>query len=203
MGQFIDQHHFGAPGNDGLGIHLLECDAAIGDLLARNDLQVSNLCLRLGAVMRLHVAHHDVGAPALAAMPLIEHGIRLPDSSHRSQVDAQPAAPMWVAPGFRSCLIAYSRCGGTRNFQVAISQAIALEELLRIGAPLFAWSLFVGRLLGHSLPTSHSALQQCCISRSQAVGNAATASRSYNYKAYSGSGVRNGIISAHPTPGSD
>ena len=36
MGQFIDQRHFGMPGNDGLGIHLLKCDAAIGDLLARN-----------------------------------------------------------------------------------------------------------------------------------------------------------------------
>src|SRR5436305_13166214 len=120
MGQFIDQRHFGMPGNDSLGIHLRKCDAAIGDLLARNELQIPNLCLRLGAVMRLHVAHHDIGAPALAAMPLIEHGIRLPGSSHRSQVDAQPTASVWVAPGFRSCLISYSRCGGTTTVEVAV-----------------------------------------------------------------------------------
>src|SRR5438105_15929944 len=103
--------------------------------------------------MRLHVAHHDVGAPALAAMPLIEHGIRLPGPSHRSQVDAQPTAPVRVATRTRSCLLSRNRCCGESNFQVAISQAIALEELLWIGTPLFAL-LFVGRLLRHRDPIS-------------------------------------------------
>ncbi len=157
VGQFIDQHHFGMPRNNGLGIHLFERYPAVGDFLTRNHLQIPQLRLRLGPTVRLHVAHHHVGTPALAAVPLVQHRIGLPRSGSRGQVDAQPAAPVWVAPGCRlRCDPGAGPWRGRccrRSFQVAVAQAIAAQELLGIRTPLLAFTLFfVGRLLSHHIP---------------------------------------------------
>jgi hypothetical protein len=97
--------------------------------------------------MCLHVAHNDVGAPALAAMPLVQHGIRFAYPGSRTQIDTEPTTLVLVATGCRCSLL---RPGG-RHTQVAVTQAITLEELLWVRAALFM-AMFVRLLLRHSAP---------------------------------------------------
>src|SRR5947209_1005997 len=105
--------------------------------------------------MRLHIAHHDVGAPVLAAMPFVEHSIRLARPGSRGQVDAQASALVWVPSGLRGDLT--SRCGRGRgrDLQVTVTQAIAPQQFLWIRSPLLA-ALWFARLLfgllGHDTP---------------------------------------------------
>src|SRR5947209_20582392 len=95
--------------------------------------------------MRLHVAHHHVSASTLAAMPLVEHRIRFARSGHGTQVDTQPPTLALVTIRTGSSLRSLSR---QRSSQVAITQAVAPEQLLGVGASLFAlW--FVGSMRRH------------------------------------------------------
>src|SRR5579884_2544403 len=103
--------------------------------------------------MGLHIPHHHIGTPTLAAMPFIEHGIRFADPSRRAQVDTQATTPVWIPTRLRGGLLCRYRCGRGRSFQVAITQAIAPEQLLWIGTSLFAlW--FIGPILRHKTPIS-------------------------------------------------
>ena len=156
MGQLVDQRHLGVPGDDGLAVHLFERHPPVRDLFARDDLQVPDLRLRLGPSVRLDVADYHIGAPALAPVPLVQHGVGLARAGGRGQVDAQATAPVCIAPGRRL------RCGrgpcawhgcGLRSFQVSVAQAVAAQELFWIGASLFTFTLcFVGRFLSHHVP---------------------------------------------------
>src|SRR2546430_3933106 len=106
--------------------------------------------------MRLHVTHYDIGAPVLAAMPFVEHSIRLARPGSRGQVDPQSSALVWVPSGLRGDLT--SRCtrrGRGRDLYVTVTQAIAPQQFLRIRSPLLAALWFVMRLfrlLGHDTP---------------------------------------------------
>src|SRR5712691_889529 len=105
--------------------------------------------------MRLHIAHYDVGAPVLAAMPFVEHSIRLARPGSRGQVDAQASALVWVPPGLPGDLISRCRLGRGRDLQVTVTQAIAAQQFLWIRSPLLAALWFVRRLfrlLGHDTP---------------------------------------------------
>src|SRR5215469_883395 len=138
------------PGDNGLGIHFFERHSAICDLFARDDLQISDLCLRLGAAMRFHVANDHVCPTALAAVPLVQHGIGLARPRRRGQVDAQAAALVRVPPALWGGLRTCSWCGHGRNSQVPVTQAIATQQFLWIWASLFALPRFLGWLVSHN-----------------------------------------------------
>ena len=67
--QLVHQRDLWMARNDRLSVHLLERDAAILDLLARDDLQVADLLGRQRAAMRLDIADDDISsrAPCAAA----------------------------------------------------------------------------------------------------------------------------------------
>src|SRR5579884_810708 len=93
--------------DDGIRVHLLERYPTIGDLFAWDNLQVSDLRRSLRSPVSLYIADHHVGAPALSTVPLIQHGVGLPRTGSRRQVDAQPPASVRVAA---VCSL-WSNCG--------------------------------------------------------------------------------------------
>ena len=60
VGQLVDQHEVGLPGEDGVEVHLLERHAAVHHRLARDDLEPGDLGERLLAPVRLDDAADDV-----------------------------------------------------------------------------------------------------------------------------------------------
>src|SRR4051812_8312369 len=96
--------------------------------------------------MRLHVTHYDIGAPVLAAMPFVEHSIRLARPGSRGQVDTQASVLVWVPSGLRGDLTSRCRRGRGRDLQVPVTQAIAPQQFLWIRSPLLAALWFVRRL---------------------------------------------------------
>jgi hypothetical protein len=74
-------------------------------------------------------------------MTFVQHGIRLARSGRRAEVDAQATAPVRVALCSRLNLLIRRNGRSERSLQVAIAQAIAPQEFLRIGPPLltFPW----------------------------------------------------------------
>ena len=66
VGELVDEHALGLAGEDRVDVHLLEGDAAVVDLLARDHLERRRAapCV-FGAPVRLEIADDDV-APALA-----------------------------------------------------------------------------------------------------------------------------------------
>jgi hypothetical protein len=92
VGELVDQHDVGASLEDRLDVHLLLDGAAVGDLLARHDLEALELALGLRPAVRLDVADDQVGAPLDAAVALVEHGVGLADARRCAEVDTQPPA---------------------------------------------------------------------------------------------------------------
>ncbi len=89
--QFVDQHHLGLAGNDGIDVHLLPIGVAVMDLLPRHHRKVSDLLDGVGALVRLDESDHHV-SPALEAPPsLVEHGAGLAHAGRRAEVDPELA----------------------------------------------------------------------------------------------------------------
>ena len=76
----------------GVGIHLLDDDAAVLDATARDDLEAVEQLERVRPPVRLDEADHDVRAALAPSMALLEHAVRLADAGRHAQVDAQPSA---------------------------------------------------------------------------------------------------------------
>src|SRR5579884_3328255 len=146
MSQFVNQGHLGVPRDDSIWIHLLERHPSILDFFARDDLQISYLRLCLRTAMRLHIADHHIRASPLAAMALVEHGIRLTCPCRSGQVDAQATSSTCIA-GLSLHLGGKNR----RDSKVAIPQAITTQQFFRVWPSLFPFALlfFVGYLLSH------------------------------------------------------
>src|SRR5579859_1464828 len=157
MRQFIDQHHSGMAGDDSVCVHLFERHPPVAHLLAWNDLQITDLRLRLRAFVRLHIADYYIGAAALAAVSFVEHGVGLASAGCRAEIDAQASAPPDVGYGsLRRCtwLLFAGRLNVRRRWrgQVAVAQPISARQFLRVGASLLARAFFVvGHLLFHDL----------------------------------------------------
>jgi hypothetical protein len=65
----------------------IEHRAAVFDDSPGHDLEVANLGNRVGPIVRLEEADHDVGAPLLAPPAFVKHGVCLPDTRCRAEVD--------------------------------------------------------------------------------------------------------------------
>ena len=91
VGQLVHEDHGGSADHHGLGVHLLDDDAAVLDAASGDDLEALHQGTHDGSPVRLHEAHRDVGAPVGATMALLQHAIGLADTGRHAQVDAQPA----------------------------------------------------------------------------------------------------------------
>ena len=91
MCQLIDQRDLWVPGDHGVGIHLVDDHALIGDRQRRHDLQVADLLGGVGPAMGFHEADHHVGATLFPAVRLLQHGVGLAYTRCGAQVDTQPA----------------------------------------------------------------------------------------------------------------
>ena len=76
---------------DGVGIHLLELRAGVGDDAARNDFEAFGLGDGVLAAVRLEVADDDVHALAAQLLGLLQHAVGLADPGGVAQVDLEPA----------------------------------------------------------------------------------------------------------------
>ena len=60
MRQLVDEHDLRLARQDRVGVHLLDDHPAVRDALARDDLEIADLRLGLGAAVRLDEAGDDV-----------------------------------------------------------------------------------------------------------------------------------------------
>ena len=91
VGELVDQADRRPARQDGVEVHLAERDAAVLDDAGRDDLEVADLLLGLGAAVGLDEADDDVHALGLEPMPLAEHRVGLADAGRRAEVDLEPA----------------------------------------------------------------------------------------------------------------
>ena len=89
----------GMPGQDRVGVHLLDDDAAILDPPARDDLEPVEQLLGLRPAVRLDEADDEVRAARGPAMALLEHPVGLADAGRHPEVDPQPATLALAARG--------------------------------------------------------------------------------------------------------
>ena len=92
VGELVDKGDGGVAGDDRVGVHLLHGDAAVLDALPRHDLQAVQESGGVAPAVGLYEADHDVGAPVVAAMGLLEHLVGLADAGGHAHVDPQTAA---------------------------------------------------------------------------------------------------------------
>ena len=110
VGELVDQGERRCTREHGVEIHLLELERPVLGAQPRNDLEALGEGRRLGAVVWLEVADHDV-APLLLGLPALEeHAVRLADSRRHSQQD--PVVPS------RHALMLRSRLWTTRSISL-------------------------------------------------------------------------------------
>ena len=80
MGQLVDEGDGGMPRDEGVGVHLLDGDVAVGDAAPRDDLQALDEGRRVGPAVGLDEADDHVGPAILAAVALLEHPVGLADA---------------------------------------------------------------------------------------------------------------------------
>ena len=88
--ELVDDAHLRLASEDGVDIHLFEHDAAVFDLALRDDLEIANLGLGVGATVGLDEPDDDVDAFAAEGVGILEHRIRLADAGRGADVNAQP-----------------------------------------------------------------------------------------------------------------
>ncbi len=92
VGELVDQHHLGAPGQDGVDVHLREGGVPVLQILAPDLLQAVQHHLGARPVVVLHERDHAVGAAFDPPVRLGEHRVRLADAGCRTEVDPKFAA---------------------------------------------------------------------------------------------------------------
>ena len=92
VGQLVDHHGVGMTLEDGVDIHFLQFDAAVGNDAQGNDFEIANARLGFFAAVRFNepddhidglLVHHAVG--------IVEHHVGLADAGRSADVDAQLA----------------------------------------------------------------------------------------------------------------
>jgi hypothetical protein len=89
--QLVDQDQGGAPGQDGVDVHLLEGLGAVRNLLAGQDLETLLLVCGVGPIVGFDEADEHVAPPCRGPSPLVEHGVGLADAGGRTEIDAELA----------------------------------------------------------------------------------------------------------------
>ena len=87
VGELVDQRHRGMAGQHGVDVHLGEDGSAVGELMARDDLQAVEQLGGVPAAVGLHEPDDDVGAALEPAAALVEHRVGLADPGCRTEVD--------------------------------------------------------------------------------------------------------------------
>jgi len=95
VGEFVDQHDLGPPGENAVHVQLGELCPAVLHHPPWHHLQAVEQGLRPGPAVRLDQTDDHVGAALEPAVRLVEHRVRLAHARRRAQVDAQlsPARP--------------------------------------------------------------------------------------------------------------
>jgi hypothetical protein len=109
MGQLIHQGDLRPSGEHRIEVHLLKTAAPVLHYLARNDLQVADQRLGQRPAMAFDEPDHDVGAPLLPPVALVEHGVGLPDARGRAQVDPEATGRLNRVAGIADSHLAFSR----------------------------------------------------------------------------------------------
>ena len=89
MGQLVDERDLGPAGDDRVDVHLLERRAPVVEACPRHHLETVDLSGRIGAAVRLDVAHDDIGASLRPTAAFTEHRERLADARCGPEVDAE------------------------------------------------------------------------------------------------------------------
>ena len=89
MGVLVDERDRRSAGQDGVDVHLLEVDAAVGEHAARDDLEIADPLGGVRPAVRLDERHDDVGAAFATPMTLAEHGEGLADAGGGTDVHAK------------------------------------------------------------------------------------------------------------------
>src|ERR1035441_8949714 len=87
VGELVDHRHGGLAAQHGLGIHLLELGAGVGNDAARHDLQALCFGNGLTAPVRFEVADGDVDSLGAEGLGLIEHAIGFADPRGIAEID--------------------------------------------------------------------------------------------------------------------
>ena len=92
VGELVDERELRRAADDRVDVHLLELERPVLRAQPRNDLEALGEGRRLGAVVRLEVADHDV-PPLLLRLPAFEeHPVRLADARRHPEEDPVMAA---------------------------------------------------------------------------------------------------------------
>ena len=94
VGQLVDQGDRRMPGEDRVGVHLLDDDAAVLDPTTRHDLQPVEQLGRLGPAVGLHEPDDEVRAAPGPTVALLEHPVGLADARRHAEVDPKSPAVM-------------------------------------------------------------------------------------------------------------
>ena len=89
MGQLIHQHHGRLARDDGVQIHLVDLDATVHDLPARDHLQPLQQAFRLLPAVGLHQADRDIDAVFLEPLAFQQHLVGLAHPGAVAQVDLE------------------------------------------------------------------------------------------------------------------
>ena len=92
VGEFVDDDQFRATAQRGFEIELLDPRALDIDDAARQNFEIADQRLRLGAAMRFDDADDDVAALALQRLRALQHRVGLADAGRRAEKHEQPAA---------------------------------------------------------------------------------------------------------------
>ncbi len=90
--ELVDHRDLRPPGQDGVEVRLGEGHAAVGELAARQHLQVADHRGGVLAAVRLDQGDDHVGAALGPPVRLFEHGVGLADAGRRAQIDPQLTA---------------------------------------------------------------------------------------------------------------
>src|ERR1700745_4273336 len=92
VGQLVDDRHLGPARDHGVDVHLLEGHAAISDLRAGNDLEISDLRHRVRSFVRLDEPDDDIDPTPPQVVPFVQHATGLARPGGGPDIDLQLAA---------------------------------------------------------------------------------------------------------------
>ena len=98
VGELVDQHHLRCSLEDGLKVHLFEGLAPVGEVCARQDVEVGDLLGRVLATVGLDIADHHVRTPLLTADALGQHLVGLAHAGSSPEVDPKPPSAHQLPP---------------------------------------------------------------------------------------------------------
>ncbi len=88
VGQLVDDAGVGFAGEDGVEIHLLEHDGAVGNLALGDDFEILDLRFGISATVRFDEPDDDINALLAEAVCILQHVEGFANAGSGSEVDA-------------------------------------------------------------------------------------------------------------------